>query len=105
MPTLHEVATLTSKSQLTLPKPIRQVLGVAPGGKVAFELQGGKVVVSRAEAAHQDPAIGAFLDLLEADLRTGRHVGPVPEDLAWAMLAHLDASPGPGGAVGSAQVL
>ena len=28
MPEIHEVATLTSKGQITLPKPIRQVLGV-----------------------------------------------------------------------------
>jgi len=39
MQTIHETATLTSKGQLTLPKPIRQALGVDVGGKVAFELK------------------------------------------------------------------
>ena len=38
MPAIHEVATITSKGQITLPKPIRQALGVDYGGKVAFEL-------------------------------------------------------------------
>jgi len=38
MQTIHETATLTSKGQLTLPKPIRQALGVDVGGKVAFDL-------------------------------------------------------------------
>ena len=37
MPAIHEVATLTSKGQITLPKSIRQALGVDTGGKVAFD--------------------------------------------------------------------
>ena len=41
MPAIHEVATLTSKGQITLPKPIRQALGVDVGGKVAFDFSGG----------------------------------------------------------------
>jgi antitoxin PrlF len=31
-----EDATLTSKSQLTLPKAVREALGVAPGDKIRF---------------------------------------------------------------------
>ena len=79
MPEIHEVATLTSKGQITLPKS---------GGKVAFDLRGGEVVVTRADADHEDPAIGAFLGLLEADIRAGRHVQSLPDDLARAMLAN-----------------
>jgi antitoxin PrlF len=84
---IHEIATLTSKGQITLPKSIRQTLGVTTGGKVAFELRGGEVIVTRAESEHQDPAIGAFLSLLEADIRTGKQVGTLPRELAQAMLA------------------
>jgi len=40
------------------------VLGVDTGGKVAFDLRGGEVVVTRADAEHEDPAIAAFLTLL-----------------------------------------
>ena len=90
MPVIHEVATITSKGQITLPKPIRQALGVDYGGKVAFDLMGSQVVVSRADAGeHEDPAIGSFLNLLEADIRTGQHVNTLPDDLAAAMLATL----------------
>ena len=89
MPGIHELATLTSKGQITLPKSIRQVLGVTTGSQVAFELRGGEVVVTRAEAEHEDPAIGAFLELLEADIRDGKHVRALPEDLAQAMLANV----------------
>ncbi|WP_395347045.1 type II toxin-antitoxin system PrlF family antitoxin [Variovorax sp. UC122_21] len=87
MSEIHEIATLTSKGQLTLPKSIRQALGVDIGGKVAFDLRDGEVVVTRAHAEHEDPAIGAFLALLEADIRAGRHLQSLPEDSARAMLA------------------
>lgn len=86
---IHELATLTSKGQITLPKAIRQALGVSTGGKVAFELREGDVIVTRAEREHADPAIGAFLGLLEADIREGRSVRALPEELAEAMLANV----------------
>lgn len=86
MPVIHEVATLTSKGQITLPKPIRQALGVDAGGKVAFDLRDGEVVVTRADAEHEDPAIGAFLSLLARDIEAGRNVQGLPEDLTRAML-------------------
>lgn len=87
---IKEQATLTSKGQITIPKAIRQALGVTTGGKVSFELRGGEVVVNRADAEHEDPAIGAFLGLLEQDIRQGKHVGNLPDDLAQAMLANLE---------------
>src|SRR3546814_12191687 len=86
MPAIHEVATLTSKGQITLPKPIRQALGVDAGGKVAFDLRDGEVIVTRADAEHEDPAIGAFLSLLARDIEAGRNVHGLPEDLARALL-------------------
>lgn len=39
---------LTSKSQTTLPKPVREALGVGPGDRVAFVVQGGQAVVTKA---------------------------------------------------------
>ncbi len=89
MPEIHEIATLTSKGQITLPRSIRQALGVDTGGKVAFDVRNGDVVVTQADAEHNDPAIGAFLQLLEADIRAGQHVASLPDDLARAMLANV----------------
>lgn len=92
MSVIHEVATITSKGQITLPKPIRQALGVNYGGKVAFHLRGSQVIVSRAEdSEHEDPAIGSFLALLEADIRSGKNIGSLPADLVEAMLATLSS--------------
>jgi len=90
MQTIHETATLTSKGQLTLPKPIRQALGVDVGGKVAFDLSDdGQIRVSRVDAEHEDPVIGAFLNLLARDMETGQHVRILPPDLAHTMLEQV----------------
>jgi len=44
--------TLTSKSQATIPKAIRQLLGIKPGGKIAFEVRDREVILR----APQNPA-------------------------------------------------
>ena len=97
MPAVHEVATLTSKGQITLPKPIRQALGVDFGGKVAFDLRGTQVVVSRVDnERHEDPAIASFLALLEKDIAAGKHVSTLHDDLANALLAAVQRPVDPG---------
>lgn len=88
MPAIHEVATLTSKGQVTVPKSVRQLLGLDTGGRIAFDVRDGEIVVTRADVDHEDPAIGAFLNLLEADIRAGRNVQALPQGLAQAMLAN-----------------
>ncbi|MCY4396380.1 MAG: type II toxin-antitoxin system PrlF family antitoxin [Rhodospirillaceae bacterium] len=96
MSIIHEVATMTSKGQITLPKTVRQALGVDVGAKVAFELhEDGQIVVSRADTEHEDPAIAAFLDLLAGDIQAGRHVRALPDDLARDMLDHAEGDAGP----------
>ena len=96
MSIIHEIATMTAKGQITLPRSIRQALGVDVGAKVAFELrEDGQIVVSRADAEHEDPAIGAFLDLLAGDIRAGRHVRAIPDDLAQDMLEQAQREAGP----------
>src|SRR3990172_533537 len=82
MSRIHEVATVTSKGQITLPKPIRQALGVDVGGKVAFDFNGKAITVSRADPEERtDPAIARFLDLIERDLAQGKNVMALPEGL------------------------
>lgn len=92
MQSIVEEAKLTSKGQVTLPKSIRQALGVSTGARICFELRGEEVVVTRAEGEHSDPAISAFLTLLEEDLRYGRHIAGLPDDLAQAMEESLGQS-------------
>ncbi len=89
MPTIHEVATITSKGQITLSKPIGQTLGVDYGDKVAFDLRGSQVIVTRADesSSQEDPAIASFLALLEKDIHTGKHLCNLPHGLVQAMQA------------------
>jgi AbrB family looped-hinge helix DNA binding protein len=41
--------TLTSKGQATIPKAIRQLLGIKAGGKIAFEVREREVVLRSAQ--------------------------------------------------------
>jgi len=90
MSQIHEVATITSKGQITLPKPIRQALGVDSGGKVAFDFDGKAIIVTRADAAeHTDPAIAKFLALIEKDIAQGKNVSTLPVALAKSLKSAL----------------
>ena len=66
MPTIHEVATVTAKGRITLPKAIRQCLDISVGDKIAFDLRGAEVAVSKVkrEGVHEDPAIRACLRVM-----------------------------------------
>ena len=97
MSAVHEVATITSKGQITLPKRIRQALGVDFGGKVAFDLRGTQVIVTRVDnELHQDPAIEGFLALLEKDIASGQRISALPTDLARSMVSAIKRPVDPG---------
>ena len=95
MSSIHEVAAITSKGQITLPKAIRQLLGISVGGKIAFDLRGNEVVVSKVvePGDNADPAIAAFLALIETDIKAGR-VMDLPVDLAQSILANCETGSG-----------
>lgn len=94
MQTIHEETTLTSKGQITVPKSVRQALGVDVGEKIAFDLYDGEIVVSRAihDAEHADPAIQGFLSLLEKDIQAGKNITTLPDHLVVAMRSALASS-------------
>lgn len=94
MGTIREVASVTSKGQITLPKSVRQLLGVESGDKIVFGVLGGHVVVRRADdQPHADPAILGFLALLEKDIHAGRNIADLPRVLADAMAAAAKGAP------------
>ena len=50
---------------------------------MTFELRDdGRVLVSLIVEAHEDPAFGTSLELLDKDVDAGRNVDDIPEDLA-----------------------
>jgi antitoxin PrlF len=70
MPALiEEISTITAKGQTTIPKSVRQALGVDYGGKIAFRVDREGVSVHRADATQDDPAIDSFLEFLAEDIK------------------------------------
>jgi antitoxin PrlF len=83
--TIEETSKITAKGQTTVPKAVRQALGVDRGGKIAYRVEGGRVTVHNPQAEHRDPALAAFLGLIEKDIAAGRNVRSLPAGLAAAM--------------------
>ena len=82
MPVVEEVCTITAKGQTTVPKAVRQALGVGYGGRIAFRVAQGRVTVhALPEEDTTDPALAPFLALLEADMasRPAEAVRPLPK--------------------------
>jgi len=79
---VEETGTLTSKGQTTVPKAVRQVLGLASGDTVTWRIVDGAVTITKADREDADPAIASFLSLLERDIAAGRNVQDLPQDLA-----------------------
>jgi len=82
---IEETSTITATGQTTVPKAVRQALGVDYGGKIAFRIERGRVTVHNPEAENRDPAIVAFLGLLEKDIASGRNIGDLPPKLVAEM--------------------
>ena len=93
MPVVEEVCTITAKGQTTVPKAVRQALGVGYGGRISFRVTGRSVTVhAMPEDEASDPALAPFLALLEADM-AGRAAGAVLP-LAPAIATRLEALAG-----------
>jgi antitoxin PrlF len=62
MTRLEAIARLSSKSQVAIPKPVRDRMGVGPGDLIVFEVRNGKVVVRRAPRAVTDIPLAMFTE-------------------------------------------
>lgn len=85
---VEEKSTLTSKGQTTVPKAVRQALGIRSGDRLAFRIdESGKVSIAR-DSAEEDSAIDAFLAFLSADIkRRPEVVTPIPDEAVERMRA------------------
>lgn len=68
MPIIVERSTITAKGQTTVPKAVRQFLGVREGDEIAFRVEGQRVTVVPVGATHEDPVVEKFLSFLAKDL-------------------------------------
>ena len=76
MPVLIEqTSTVTRKGQTTVPKPVRDALGVKSGDQVVYRVDSdGSVTLARREAAGDEAAgdesaVDAFLAFISADIK------------------------------------
>lgn len=58
---------VTSKSQTTIPLPVRRALGLQAGDEVVYVIEDGRVVLSRAEKARADIFDDPFATFTEWD--------------------------------------
>lgn len=81
---LERDATVTGKGQMTVPKPVRDILGIRPGDRVRFRIDGDQVSLHRVtDEDDEDPAMTAFLTFLAADMtHRPQAIGPLTPDLA-----------------------
>lgn len=91
MPVVEEICTITTKGQTTVPKAVRQALGVGFGGRIAFRVEDGSVTIHAlmSEDGDADPALTPFLSLLATDL-AARPADSV-RAITPALAAHLEA--------------
>lgn len=73
------VSRLSAKSQTTVPRSVRDALGVGPGDALAYRIEGDQVFISKAEDdddieddVHHEAAIQAAID----EILNDPHPGP-----------------------------
>jgi antitoxin PrlF len=60
---------LSNRAQTTIPKAVREALDLQSGDRVGYVIDGDGVhLVKVADVAHHDPALEAFLALLQRDI-------------------------------------
>lgn len=66
----QRVSKITAKGQTTVPKVVRDVLGVEQGGTIAYHIdENGAVRLTRPQEAGDEAAIDAFLAFLSNDIK------------------------------------
>lgn len=96
---LKEESTITAKGQTTVPKSVRQALGVDYGGRIAFFVDDQRrVYVERVTEEASDPVVDRFLEFLAQDMskHPGTSVVALPASLRDRMIAlvgNMDVDP------------
>jgi antitoxin PrlF len=62
---------MTSKGQVTIPKHIREKLGVQPGDEIGFREEGQAMIVEKANDSERTPAVNPGLELAKHLLGKG----------------------------------
>ncbi|WP_279599813.1 type II toxin-antitoxin system PrlF family antitoxin [Methylobacterium sp. E-065] len=81
---LERDATVTDKGQMTVPKPVRDILRISPGDRIRFRIDGDRVSLHRVtDQDDADPVVTAFLTFLASDMtQRPQAIAPLTPDLA-----------------------
>jgi antitoxin PrlF len=76
-------SSLADRYQTTVPETIRRALKLGNRDKIHYVIKPtGEVIMTRAEDAGEDPALGPFLDLLARDIEANpKRLQPLDVDL------------------------
>jgi antitoxin PrlF len=67
---VQERSKLTDRYQTTVPRGVRNQLKLGKGDEIIYTVEpSGRVYIEPMRAAECDPALGGFLDLVEADIK------------------------------------
>ncbi len=67
---VSNVSKLTDRYQTTVPSSVRKQLKIGKGDQIRYYTEAsGRVYIEPASAETGDPALGAFLDFIEADIK------------------------------------
>ena len=79
----RETSTLTDRYQTTVPGAVRRQLDLRKGDRIRYCIEAdGRVYIEPVREEGDDPALGPFLDLLEADIRAHpERIVPLDGDL------------------------
>jgi len=87
---LKKISTITEKGQTTIPKPVREALGVDYGGRIAFYIdENRRVSIEREDDVAEDPVIEEFLAFLARDMRS--HPERAVVDIPAGLRGRIDA--------------
>lgn len=85
---VRESSKITAKGQTTVPKVVRQALGVSYGGTITYVVDEGDVRLLAAAEEETDPVLDGFLAFLARDMaRDPSTIAAFPADLAARMKA------------------
>ncbi|CAH0496462.1 type II toxin-antitoxin system PrlF family antitoxin [Novosphingobium sp. CECT 9465] len=90
---LKEESTITAKGQTTVPKSVRQALGVDYGGRITFVVDDARrVYVEKTVEELSDPVVDRFLEFLARDMagRPDTSIVPLPTAMRDRMAALVE---------------
>jgi len=95
---IEEKSTITAKGQTTVPKVVREALGVRAGDQIAYRVDSeGNVVLVRSEDASDESAVDSFLAFLSNDIKCRpqavTHLSDEAAERRRALVAGVKADP------------